>query len=271
MAAGGTSAYMLQKNKETPEERSNTTKKTTTNASSENSTTSEKSVVEGVGDNVLMVGAIKIEMLSADVIEGSEISTENRYPVEYFRDQTLPDPEETEDIIDWDSIYEEAPEVKDVHLSDYDAYTAEESEEIMDRNQDVIDKYTYTKVKPRKFYFIKCKLTNMGNADVEDAFPYDVVYDSPEASEISYNEALCYYDKPIYTDGDERAMKYYFFRLKGHESMECTIGLAVPQEFDENEKHYYGSLITGNFSYDPAKLPDYVDIDSLPKTETDDQ
>ena len=44
-----------------------------------------------------------------------------------------------------------------------------------------------------------------------------------------------------------------------------------PQEFDENEKHYYGSLITGNFSYDPAKLPDYVDIDSLPKTETDDQ
>ena len=141
----------------------------------------------------------------------------------------------------------------------------------MDRNQDVIDKYTYTKVKPRKFYFIKCKLTNMGNADVEDAFPYDVVYDSPEASEISYNEALCYYDKPIYTDGDERAMRYYFFRLKGHESMECTIGLAVPQEFDENEKHYYGSLITGNFSYDPAKLPDYVDIDSLPKTETDDQ
>ena len=271
MAAGGTSAYMLQKNKETPEERSNTTTKTTSNASSENSTTSEKSVVEGVGDNVLMVGAIKIEMLSADVIEGSEISTENRYPVEYFRDQTLPDPEETEDIIDWDSIYEEAPEVKDLQLSDYDAYTAEESEEIIDRNKNVIDKYTYTKVKPRKFYFIKCKLTNMGNADVEDAFPYDVVYDSPEASEISYNEALCYYDKPIYTDGDERAMKYYFFRLKGHESMECTIGLAVPQEFDENEKHYYGNLITGNFSYDPAKLPDYVDIDSLPKTETDDQ
>ncbi len=86
MAAGGTSAYMLQKNKETPEERSNTTKKTTSNASSETSMTSEKSVAEGVGDNVLMVGAIKIEMLSADVIEGSEISTENRYPVEYFRD-----------------------------------------------------------------------------------------------------------------------------------------------------------------------------------------
>ena len=271
MATGGTSAYMLQKNKETPEERSGTTMKTTTNASSETSTTSEKSVAEGVGDNVLMVGAIKIEMLSADVIEGSEISTENRYPVEYFRDQTLPDPEETEDIIDWDSIYEEAPEVKDLQLSDYDAYTAEESEEIIDRNKNVIDKYTYTKVKPRKFYFIKCKLTNMGNADVEDVFPYYVVYDSPEASEISYNEVLCYYDKSIYTDGDERAMRYYFFRLNGHESMECTNGLAVQQEIGENEKHYYGKPITGNFSYDPAKLPDYVDIDSLPKTETDDQ
>ena len=105
MATGGTSAYMLQKNKETPEERSGTTMKTTTNASSETSTTSEKSVAEGVGDNVLMVGAIKIEMLSADVIEGSEISTENRYPVEYFRDQTLPDPEETEDIIDLSLIH----------------------------------------------------------------------------------------------------------------------------------------------------------------------
>ena len=30
----------------------------------------------------------------------------------------------------------------------------------------------------------------MGNADVEDVFPYYVVYDSPEASEISYNEAF---------------------------------------------------------------------------------
>ena len=44
--------------------------------------------------------------------------------------------------------------MKDLQLSDYDAYTAEESEEIIDRNKNVIDKYTYTKVKPRKFYFI---------------------------------------------------------------------------------------------------------------------
>lgn len=57
---------------------------------------------------MLMSGAVKIELLSADVYTGDEITTEDKYPVEYFRSETLPEPESEEEITDWDALYEEA-------------------------------------------------------------------------------------------------------------------------------------------------------------------
>ena len=77
-----------------------------------------------------------------------------------------------------------------------------------------------------------------------------------------------YFDKPIYTEGEGRSMRYFFFKLEGQESMECTIGLVVPQEFGENDHHYYGNAPEGSLGqYDPTTLPNFVDIDALPRTE----
>ena len=92
----------------------------------------------------------------------------------------------------------------------------------------------------------------------------DVSAKSMDTGEVEYDADICYFDKAIYTEGSERDMKYYFFRLDGNESMECTIGLAVPQA--ENEKYYYGEPVTGDTPYDPEMLPDFIDIDALPIT-----
>ena len=114
MAAVAASAYVLQKNRETPEDRalrksSEAASEETDSEASGNKTGEKISEKEGVGDNVLMSGAAKIELLSADVYTGDEITTEDKYPVEYFRSETLPEPESEEEITDWDALYEEAP------------------------------------------------------------------------------------------------------------------------------------------------------------------
>lgn len=269
LTAFGLVAFKLQKNKESTTDRMER-KASETDAQKKDSIVgdeekkSTENANEVVGDNVLMVGAVKIELLSAEVFEGEEMETETTYPVEYFYNQKLPAAYRREDITDWDAVYEEDPEFKEFRQADYGAYSREETVDIMDAHKDLIEKYTQTIDSPQKAYFIKCRLTNMSPYPVEDTFPHDVVIKSPDTGEITYDESLRYFDKSVYTEGDAKFMKYYFFNLDGNESMECTIGLVVAQKYGENEKYYFGEPVTDGSPYDPATLPDFVDIDSLP-------
>ena len=271
----GIVVYWLQENKESVSDRINrkasetdavteTADKTDAESVENNDTSEDNRAV--VGDNIFYDGPVKVELLSADVLEGDDISAETEYPVEYFQSQTLPVSNLLEDVTDWDSIWKEAPEVKEMQEAPFDAYTYEEMDEILARNQDVIDKYTYTKTMPQKVYFIKCRLTNCGTRTVTNTFPLEVTSVS-DSGEMTAREDIVYFDKPIYTDGDERSMRYFFFRLAGGESLDCTIGFAVPQEFGENDRHYYGVRPINGEAYDPTTSPDFVDIDALPQAE----
>ncbi len=275
-------AYWLQKNKEPVTERvsykvteTDANKKTTAMSVTESSMDNDSNDTtedyqDECGDNIMMIGRVKIELLSADVLEGRDISAEMKYPVENFKSKELPAENLSEEITDWDAVCEASPEFKKLQESSYGEYTNEEAAEINERASDLIDSCTTTVVRPQKVYFIKCRLTNEGTQTVTNTLPLEVTSVS-DTGEMTFREDLKYYDKPIYTDGDERSMKYFFFRLAGNESMECTIGLVVPQEFGENDHHYYGDRpLTANgepCQYDPAALPNYVDIDALPKPE----
>ena len=279
----GIVAYWLQKNKESVSDRINRKASETDAAEkveagndtveqdSSKKTTTEEATTEDYrqicGDNILMIGSVKVELLSADVLEGDDISAETEYPVEYFQYEELPASNLLEDITDWDSVWNASAELKEMKESPYNAYTDEEYDEIWARNQEVVDKYTYTKTMPQKVYFIKCRLTNEGSVAVTNTFPLEVTSVS-ETGELTSREDLRYFDKPIYTEGEGRSMRYFFFKLEGQESMECTIGLVVPQEFGENDRHYYGNIPEGSLGqYDPTTLPNFVDIDALPRTE----
>ena len=156
-------------------------------------------------------------------------------------------------------------------MADYGEYSPDYEQEIEDKYSDLREKYTTTKTVQQKLYFIKCRLTNLSSAAIEDALPLDVTIVSSDTGEIkTYEEDLGYFDKPVYTEGDDRAHKYFWFKLDGKESMECTIGLLVSKEYGDNVKNYYGKPIpsgTEGFAYDPSILPDFINIDALPQTE----
>mgnify|MGYP004461888759 FL=1 len=258
-------AYLLQKNKESVAERTgDKLDRMNKEAIATEEAKGERNDSDIVGDNILMIGAVKLEMLSADIFEGDAICEEKTYPVENFQSKTLPEKQTMTEVIDWDSIFEESPEYEKFHLADFGEYTEEEENEIADKYEPLINKYTYIINKPQKLYLIKCRLTNLSENVIEDTLPLDVSAKSMDTGEVEYDADICYFDKAIYTEGSERDMKYYFFRLDGNESMECTIGLAVPQA--ENEKYYYGEPVTGDTPYDPEMLPDFIDIDALPIT-----
>lgn len=275
-------AYRMQKNKESVNERikrvaSETDAETkNTDVIAENEVSDQEKTKETaseiIGDNILMVGTVKMELLSVDILEGDDIGSETRYPVEFFQNEKLPESNLEQEIVDWDSICEISPEVREAHMSGSDVYPVDKAMEVYDRNRDLIDQYTYTVIKPQKVYFIKCRLTNMFSYPVEDALPYEVTIKSSDTGAVTYQEDIRYFDKPIYTDDETRYTKYFFYKLDGYESMECTIGLVVAQEFGENEKHYYGKTPGGEnpSDYDPSALPDFVDIDALPRTEEND-
>ena len=282
LAVTGIVAYSFQKNKESTSDRvsriaSETDAKKADASETENGTedgTEDKR--EGCGDNILMKGCAQIEMLSVDILEGEELANETRYPAQYFINQELPVAGYTNERIDWDAIYAEAPEVEKVRMADYGVFDEEETLAVMDKYADVIEKHTVNIEVTNRVYFVKCRITNVSSTSlIETLFPMDVIYKSEDTDEQGYYEALRYFDKPVYTEGDDRK-KYFTIKLDAGETMECTLGLSVPsdirdlpsQDYGEHVKHYYGELIaSGTTKYDPSLYPNYVDLDALPKTE----
>ena len=282
LAVTGIVAYSFQKNKESTSDRvsriaSETDAKKADASETENSTedgTEDKR--EGCGDNILMKGCAQIEMLSVDILEGEEQANETRYPAQYFGNQELPDAGHTNERMDWDAIYAEAPELKKVREADYGVYDGDEIDAVMNKYADVIEKHTVNIEVTNRVYFVKCRITNVSSTTpIETLFPMDVIYKSEDTDEWGYHEALCYFDKPVYTEGEDRK-RYFTIKLDAGETMECTLGLSVPtdirdlpsQDYGEHVKHYYGELIgSGMSKYDPSLYPNYVDLDALPKTE----
>ena len=282
LAVTGIVAYSFQKNKESTSDRvsriaSETDAKKADASETENSTedgTEDKR--EGCGDNILMKGCAQIEMLSVDILEGEELANETRYPAQYFGNQELPDAGHTNERMDWDAIYAEAPELKKVREADYGVYDGDEIDAVMNKYADVIEKHTVNIEVTNRVYFVKCRITNVSSTTpIETLFPMDVIYKSEDTDEWGYHEALCYFDKPVYTEGEDRK-RYFTIKLDAGETMECTLGLSVPtdirdlpsQDYGEHVKHYYGELIgSGMSKYDPSLYPNYVDLDALPKTE----
>ena len=231
LAVTGIVAYSFQKNKESTSDRvsriaSETDAKKADASETENSTedgTEDKR--EGCGDNILMKGCAQIEMLSVDILEGEELANETRYPAQYFANQELPDAGHTNERIDWDAVYAEAPEVKKVRQADISEYSADEKVAVRDKYADVIEKHTVNIEVTNRVYFVKCRITNVSSTTpIETLFPMDVIYKSEDTDEQGYNEALCYFDKSVYTEGEDRK-RYFTIKLDAGETMECTLGL----------------------------------------------
>ena len=220
--------------------------------------------METPGDNVVADESkhLKIELIS---YEKTSKPDPDKYLAEYFKDGEPPEEIPAVEETDWDAVYAEAPELDKIHSADFGVYSREEILAANEKYKDIIDKYTKENVNGGSYYFIKCKVTNMTDEDIEMNLFYNTLFRSQDGKEITYEENLCYFDKPENTEGDSRANKFFIRVYHAGETIECTLGFAVRSEFGAGETIYFGYPPTDDEPYDPDDVPDLVRLDLIPE------
>lgn len=181
---------------------------------------------------------LSIEVLSCEMIEDFDIEAQTTYAAEWFKDGVLPDADYIQEDIDYLAIRSESKELDDL-WSRYD-YSDEEANEILQRNQHIIEKHTKRYHPKTRYFFVRCKITNL----LEKANDASVDVDSFIASEQGevfavHNDAV-YFDKAIHLRGEDRDHRFFWYSFEPGEVMECTLGYEIQQERDENEVYYIG-------------------------------
>ena len=70
----------------------------------------EKNWKNTAGDNIFNSDGVKVECLSVDVVEDTDIVKQTKYSAEYFKTGELPDPDFIEKITDMEAVFEQAPD-----------------------------------------------------------------------------------------------------------------------------------------------------------------
>lgn len=196
-------------------------------------------------DNILYKNNLSIEILSCEMIEDIDIENQTTYKAEWFCTGELPDAEYTEKYIDRDAIKEACPELRD--LWENDNYTMEETKEIYNRNLDVIEQHTKMLHPKTRYYFVKCRITNLFGKINETSLELDI-FISPDDNEylaLATHESAVYFDKAIYTTGEEREKRFFWYAFEEDEVLECVLGYEIKEEWNENEKYYLGVQTPG--------------------------
>lgn len=141
---------------------------------------------------------------------------------------------------DYESVYKEAPELK--AMDDGTAnYTLEEGVAIIEKTQDIVDKYTYDVEVPYDYLFIRCRLinnenverTNIGINDQTLAIIKDGIWDP----ENDHTLEMAYFDKsPVTCTNHE----FFICNVGAEETLEYTCGFII-REDQSSGSYYFGN------------------------------
>lgn len=195
-----------------------------------------------------------VEVLSCEVVEDVDIEKQTTYPAEWFLSGKLPDSDYREEVIDYEAIKEECPQLRDIWEND-GKYSDEEVKDIYNQHLDVIEKYTTMEHPKTKYYFVKCKITNLSKKTIEASVGFDTFVTGLYDPYLIMHEGACYFDEAVYIEGDEREKQFFWHTFKPNEIFECVVGYEIKVE-DDNTKCYIGVQTPGvdNFTVDNTQL-----------------
>lgn len=190
--------------------------------------------------------------------------TSDVLPKLFCRQSIIINPNELEEYRDTEAIKAEYPELKDVWEND-DAYTDEETAEIFYNNIDIINKYTNMIHFKTRYVFIKCRITNTSDKEM-DVYMSNIsfILSSPDKEKsLTHDNDMCYFDASSHTQGDDRVHNFFAYTFQPGETLNCTIGFPVKEEI-ENQEYYFGINNQGD---NPVKGNCVIKLYDLEKTE----
>lgn len=209
---------------------------------------------ENKADNILYFNNLSLEILSCEKIEDTEIETQTTYPAEWFYSGELPDGEYLVEYKDYEAIEKASPELKD--LWENEGHTPEETEEIYNRNLDVIEQYTTMRHPKTRYYFAKCRITNLLDRENEVCVAPEV-FISDQSEFLWPQEDNCYFDKAVHTaTEEERTHQFFWYPFKKGEVLECVLGFEIREKWNEDETYYLGhqTAIEGGYTFENTEV-----------------
>ena len=119
------------------------------------------------------------------------------------------------------------------------------------------------------YVFLNYQVTNTSEKE-RDVYMSDIriIVSSPDMEQYTYNDNSCYFDAPVYTQGEDREHSFFCRPLQPGETLDCTIGYAVKDEIEDQE--YYLGFIDTQLESDginPAKGKYVIKLSDLKEAE----
>ncbi|MCM1179493.1 MAG: hypothetical protein NC347_04495 [Clostridium sp.] len=239
--AGGVYFYKTQKNTQTAAQRyRDNLVKESQQTVAEN--TGEEEAEEKSSTVFCVEYDFDVEVLGYSVLSVGEFENQEQYGAEYFYEKEQPSAVRESQVVNYEAIEQESPELKEM-WNNLDKYSIEETKEIYSRNQSIIEKYTSTEEIPQKYVFVECRIKNRRNENT-DVFlnELDLVATSADFKEwTNRTDTNIYFNQPEHTEGDDRMHSFFIVNMDAGEEMVCTLGFQV-DDLGEKAEYYIGTV-----------------------------
>lgn len=200
---------------------------------------------------------VDIEFISYEIIEDIEIRSRTEYPAYNYYLSELPDPKYTEAVTDWDSLRNEHPEFDEEQKRA--AERGGEAATVFRKKYDpIVERFT-TIIHPKtRYIFVNCVIKNIAEADGIECLLNEInvnICSSSSPLSADCSDCLCYFDKAIKTEGEDREHEFFLVKLDKDDRLECTLGFEIKERFGTGEQYYFyfEPMVTGEIN------PKYLD------------
>lgn len=226
----------------------------------------EKNWKNTAGDNIFNSDGVKVECLSVDVVEDTDIVKQTKYSAEYFKTGELPDPDFIEKITDMEAVFEQAPDYEKLYNSPVENEDdMNKLREMQEKNKDLLEENTKYIHPKTRYYFVKCRITNENEEAVDKVLSFYTQFVLSNKSQMWNIDNQVYFDKSIHMVGDDRADWFFLRTLEPAEVLECTLGFEVSDSYNGSVTLYIGEPPLTDELFDPDSYPDLVKLDNIPR------
>ena len=198
---------------------------------------------EEKSDNTFCVGYdFDVEVLAYSVLDAEELENQIQYKAGDFYENELPSAIRESQVVDYEAIEKESPELKEM-WDNLEKYSIEETKEIYSRNQDIVEKHTSMKEVPQKYIFVECRIINARNENT-DVFlnNLNLVATSTDFKEWTNETSnITYFNQAEHKEGDDRIHSFFVVNMDAGEEMVCTLGFWV-DDLGEEAAYYIGTI-----------------------------
>lgn len=213
----------------------------------------------GTGNNEITYGKLIFRPKSYEIVT-SDDKLHERYNPEYFENEEYPalSGDYEEEVVDYEAIRNEAPELDDLWDNKSD-YTDEEAKEIEGRYADVIKSHTEIRRPGIRYLFVTLEVKN-----TEDKPVYDSIYLYIIGDNGDFTDNICYFDKTESLTVEEKIKNLTWYHYEPKEIIECTIGFALSESrFPEGTELYIGRIPVDDGIFDPEKEENIIGLRNL--------